>query len=157
MNASIYLALLFGVSTLLVSCGGPEPEHTEQVTPGLGINPAPNAKAEALATGTSEPPTALMATLVSRPPTPTLIPLVQPTPSPSPNSFVDRSYRRRTPFVPLDNPAVLSVNEATYLDNDELVLGLEWDGAARAYPIRMIKFHHIVNDTVADHPLAITY
>ncbi len=41
--------------------------------------------------------------------------------------------------------------------NKDLVLGLEWMGEARAYPIRMLIYHHIVNDTVADRPLLITY
>ena len=69
----------------------------------------------------------------------------------------DVTYSRRTPFVPLDNPAFLISDEATYLANEDLVLGLEWAGRARAYPIRMVRFHHIVNDIVADRPLLITY
>ena len=41
--------------------------------------------------------------------------------------------------------------------DEDLVLGLEWAGEARAYPINMIWFHHIVNDTVAGRPILITY
>ena len=78
-------------------------------------------------------------------------------PSPSPTVDVDRTFRRRTPFVPLDNPAALTVQEATYLGDDELVLGLELQGEARAYPIRMVRFHHIVNDTVAGRLFLIIY
>ena len=59
--------------------------------------------------------------------------------------------------MPLDNPAFLTAEEASYLADDDLVLGLEWQGAARAYPIRMVTFHHIVNDTVEGTPLLITY
>ena len=60
-------------------------------------------------------------------------------------------------FVPLDNPALLSADEATYLDDDELILGVEWAGGVRAYPLRMLRFHHVVNDTVGGKPLLITY
>ena len=94
---------------------------------------------------------------------PTVVPTPTPTPvsstelSPEPSPSGSRSFSRRTPFVPLDNPLVLSAQEATFLDDDELVLGVEWQGEAHAYPIRMLRFHHIVNDTIAGRPLLITY
>ena len=69
----------------------------------------------------------------------------------------DRPYGRRTPFVPLDNPTVLTAPEASYLEDDDLVLGLLGNGTARAYPIRMLTFHHIVNDTVDGRPFLVTY
>jgi hypothetical protein len=59
--------------------------------------------------------------------------------------------------VPLDNPVFLTVEEASYLADDDLVLGLEWQGAARAYPIAMVTFHHVVNDIIGGTPLLITY
>ena len=75
----------------------------------------------------------------------------------SPRTGRDPGFRRRSPFVPLDNPVLLTAEEASYLADDELVLGLEWKGSARAYPIGMVTFHHIVNDTVEGTPLLITY
>jgi len=59
--------------------------------------------------------------------------------------------------VPLDQPAFLAAGETGYLPDEDLVLGLEWMGEARAYPIRMLTYHHIVNDTVAGRPLLVTY
>ena len=59
--------------------------------------------------------------------------------------------------MPLDNPAFLEASEATYLADDELVLGLEWAGEARAYPVQMMFYHHIVNDEVSGSPVLITY
>ena len=72
-------------------------------------------------------------------------------------SLSDSTYSRRTPFVPLDEPAFLTTSETDYLPEEDLVLGLEWMGEARAYPIRMLTYHHIVNDTVAGRPLLVTY
>ena len=69
----------------------------------------------------------------------------------------DLSRIRRTPFVPLDSPELLRVEEAEYLSDDDLVLGLEWQGQARAYPVSMLTYHHVVNDTVAGRPVLITY
>ena len=90
------------------------------------------------------------------------VPTVLPPPTSEPTAQArlaetDETYQRNTPFVPLDNPVLLTAQEATYLPDDDLVLGLEWQGEARAYPIRMLRYHHIVNDTVAGQPLLITY
>ena len=72
-------------------------------------------------------------------------------------SVIDSTYSRRTPFVPLDQPVFLAAIESDYLPDGDLVLGLEWLGEARAYPIRMLTYHHIVNDIVAGRPVLITY
>ncbi|HEX2899710.1 MAG TPA: DUF3179 domain-containing (seleno)protein, partial [Bacteroidia bacterium] len=40
---------------------------------------------------------------------------------------------------------------------DKLVLGIEYQGEARAYPIQLIAYHHQVVDTIAGKPLMITY
>ena len=60
-------------------------------------------------------------------------------------------------FVPLDEPSFLAAHEAGYLGDEELVLGVEWAGEVRAYPVRMLRFHHIVNDTVDGKPLLVAY
>ncbi|MBI4202673.1 MAG: DUF3179 domain-containing protein [Chloroflexi bacterium] len=57
----------------------------------------------------------------------------------------------------MDNPVLVRASEATYLPADDLVLGLELEGQARAYPVRMLWFHHIVNDRVGERPILVTY
>jgi hypothetical protein len=42
------------------------------------------------------------------------------------------------------------------LDDDEVVIGVERDGAARAYPLAVLNWHEIVNDDF-DGPLLVTY
>ena len=59
--------------------------------------------------------------------------------------------------MPLDNPTVLAAHENEYFVDDELILGVEWAGEVRAYPVRMLRYHHIVNDTVGGEPLLVTY
>ena len=113
----------------------------------------------ALATpGTPDPPrTTLTATSTPAHPSSTS----DTSPTPTARVFSTRGEvfgsPRRTPFVPLDNPQFLKAEAATYLPEDDLVLGLEWQGEARAYPIRMLRYHHIVNDTVGGQPLLVTY
>lgn len=43
------------------------------------------------------------------------------------------------------------------LDNGEMLLTISVAGAARAYPVRALAYHHIVNDTVAGTPVVGTY
>lgn len=56
----------------------------------------------------------------------------------------------------MDNPRLVEPGDVTLAD-EELVLGYERDGVARAYPVGMVSFHHVINDTVEGRPLLITF
>jgi hypothetical protein len=56
----------------------------------------------------------------------------------------------------LETPAFVPVAEVT-LPEDEPVIGLVMHGDARAYPLRVLIWHEIVNDVVDGVPVAITY
>jgi hypothetical protein len=43
------------------------------------------------------------------------------------------------------------------VDADDKVLSVQIDGEARAYPIRTMGYHHIVNDTVGGQSIAVSY
>jgi hypothetical protein len=58
----------------------------------------------------------------------------------------------------IDDPAFLNVGEnLDLLPADEPVVALEIDGEARAYPVRILIWHEIVNDTVGGVPVSVTY
>lgn len=58
----------------------------------------------------------------------------------------------------IDEPKFLSAEAADdFLRPDDRVLALEVDGEARAYPIRILDWHEIVNDQVGDAAFAVTY
>jgi hypothetical protein len=40
---------------------------------------------------------------------------------------------------------------------EELVLGVELNGDARAYPVGVLAYHEVVNDLVGGQPVAVTY
>lgn len=69
----------------------------------------------------------------------------------------DLSYSQRTPFVALDNPRFINASQAGSLASDDLVLGLEWEGQTRAYPLSMMTYHHIANDAIGGKPFLATY
>jgi hypothetical protein len=59
-------------------------------------------------------------------------------------------------FHPYDAPAFGSA-AAVAVDPDDKVLAVWLGGQARAYPIRTMGYHHIVNDTVGGVPIVVTY
>lgn len=59
-------------------------------------------------------------------------------------------------FHPLDRPTFSPAQRAT-LDGREEVIALRVNGAARAYPVRIISYHHIVNDFLGGTPIVATY
>lgn len=58
----------------------------------------------------------------------------------------------------VSDPAFVPVSEEDRIEEREPVIALEIDGAlARAYPLRYLTWHEIVNDEVGDLPVAVTY
>lgn len=57
----------------------------------------------------------------------------------------------------IDDPDFQSAAAATWLNEGDLVIGVEIDGQARAYPLRILNVHEIVNDRIAGRPVAVTY
>lgn len=59
---------------------------------------------------------------------------------------------------PLDAPVFVdAATVGDQLDPAEAVVALEINGDARAYPARVMIWHEIVNDTVGDVPVSVTY
>ena len=57
----------------------------------------------------------------------------------------------------LNDPKHLSPADATYITGDELVFGVEINGDARAYPLRMLDWHEMFNDIIGGVPVALAY
>jgi len=60
-------------------------------------------------------------------------------------------------FVPLTNPAFVTADNAGFLDSSDIVLGISVGDEHRAYPVRQVAYHHIVNDEIRGSPYLITY
>jgi hypothetical protein len=57
----------------------------------------------------------------------------------------------------IDHPRFVPLADARDLADREPVIGLVLNGDARAYPLRVLIWHEIVNDTVGGIPVAVTY
>ena len=60
-------------------------------------------------------------------------------------------------FHPLAAAAYAHPDAATFVDAADLVLAVERNGEAAAYPIRQLAYHHLVQDDVGGVPIVVTY
>jgi hypothetical protein len=57
----------------------------------------------------------------------------------------------------IDHPQFIKPSEVNFLRDDDRVLSVKINNDVRAYPLRILNWHEIVNDQVGDHAIAITY
>ena len=62
----------------------------------------------------------------------------------------------RDSIRPIYDPEFVSADEANYSD-DELVMGVEIDGQAKAYPVSVLNSREMVNDELAGKPILVTW
>src|SRR5262245_8376173 len=60
-------------------------------------------------------------------------------------------------FNPLSRPSYARADAATFVDDADLVLAVERNGEAAAYPIRQLAYHHIAQDVLGGVPVVVTY
>ena len=57
----------------------------------------------------------------------------------------------------IDNPKFVALSDVSGLSETEPVVGVTVNGASRAYPLRILMYHEIVNDTLGGVPVTVTY
>jgi Protein of unknown function (DUF3179) len=57
----------------------------------------------------------------------------------------------------IDEPRFLSVEEVDFVEPKEPVIEVERNGDVRAYPIQILVWHEIVNDSIGGIPVAVTF
>jgi hypothetical protein len=57
----------------------------------------------------------------------------------------------------LTNPKYVPAGKADYMRDDEQVLGVFLNGVARAYPIRILSWHEVVNDDFGGEPVLVSW
>lgn len=139
------------VSLIAAACGG------------SADNPTPTtAPTASTAAPTTEPgPTSTIAAQGGLPSGPSALTDMQAAEFPEPLVPVEEIIAGGPPpdgIPPVDNPVFVPVAEnLELLDPVEPVVAIEIGGDARAYPIRAMVWHEIVNDVVGGVPVAVTY
>ncbi len=57
----------------------------------------------------------------------------------------------------IDAPRFVDASDSDHLTDSDRVLGIQVNGIARAYPIRILNYHEIVNDRFGELPVAVTF
>jgi hypothetical protein len=60
-------------------------------------------------------------------------------------------------FRPHVNIAYVPPSEATFVGDNDMVLAVKVNGEAVAYPVRLMAYHHLVQDVVGGTPIVATY
>ncbi len=64
---------------------------------------------------------------------------------------------KRDGIPAIDRPRFISPDAVDYLRGDDLVVSVESGGNYRAYPIRILNHHEIVNDSIGEDHFTVTY
>jgi hypothetical protein len=59
-------------------------------------------------------------------------------------------------FAPLAAPGFVAASAAGLAD-DEVVIAVNHGGVARAYPVRVLAYHHVFGDELGAEPIVVTY
>ncbi len=57
----------------------------------------------------------------------------------------------------LSSPKYVKADQAQYLRPEDRIAGVFIEGQARAYPLRILNWHEVVNDEIGGQPFAMTY
>lgn len=60
-------------------------------------------------------------------------------------------------FAPLPETAFVDLGKADFVEPGDMVLAVEADGSAAAFPVRQLSYHHVVNARVGDKAVVATY
>ncbi len=60
-------------------------------------------------------------------------------------------------FNPLANAAYAKTTEVGFVDDADIVMAIESNGETAAYPVRLMAYHHLVQDVVGGTPIVATY
>ena len=163
------------VAIVLLTACGPTAETTVSGEPGQAVRATdtpPPAVAASKPTAAPPDTSAPTATTVPQsngvqstpqPQSKTTDPAATSPPSATPEPTSEPEYEIVTLLPPdaipaISDPSFVSAEEAgDQYDRDELVLGVEIDGDARAYSVPLLSRHEIVNDVVGGKPIAVTW
>jgi hypothetical protein len=60
-------------------------------------------------------------------------------------------------FNPLARATYVKADEAGFVNDSDMVMTVKNNGEAVAYPVRLMAYHHVVQDVVGGTPITVTY
>jgi hypothetical protein len=74
-----------------------------------------------------------------------------------PAAWLARQNHFEWMFNPLPNAAYAKTSETGFVADSDIVMAIDLNEEAAAYPIRQMAYHHIVEDVVGGTPIVATY
>ena len=65
--------------------------------------------------------------------------------------------KKSLPYVTIDHPQFIPASQATFLSPHDLLIGVTDGQVAKAYPAAILAQHGVVQDRMADGPIAVTW
>jgi hypothetical protein len=72
-------------------------------------------------------------------------------------ALAQNAKKEPMPYTTVDHPQFIAATEATFLSNDDVLVGISHGDVAKAYPAADLAQHGVVQDQMADGPIAITW
>lgn len=72
-------------------------------------------------------------------------------------SEIHQGCRARDCIPSIDAPQYGSVADNTLLEDDDVIMLVKYNGVRKAYPLKIMQGHEVVNDHFNEKPLAVTY
>ena len=54
-------------------------------------------------------------------------------------------------------PEMVPAERAGFLSDDDVIIAIEMNGQPRAYPVRILTWHEVVNDGTVETPFVVSY
>ena len=74
-----------------------------------------------------------------------------------PAAAIEKGGPPRDGIPSIDSPQFVAVDKAGFLDPDDRVLGITHGGRSKAYPVKILNRHEIVNDWLDHQPVVVTF
>lgn len=68
-----------------------------------------------------------------------------------------KSAPRMLPYTTVDHPQFIPASQASFLSDNDVVIGVSRHGVTKAYPAADLAQHGCVQDQMPDGPIAITW
>ena len=73
------------------------------------------------------------------------------------SALAEGASPQRMPYTTVDHPQFVPASEATFMSAGDLLIGVSSGDVAKAYPAALLAQHGVVQDQMADGPIAITW
>jgi hypothetical protein len=73
------------------------------------------------------------------------------------HSVLAQSKKPDLPYTTIDHPQFIAASQATFLSAKDILIGVTDGRTAKAYPAAILAQHGVVQDQMADGPIAVTW